>query len=539
MMNCRAMLLAVVLLVCTLVGVGCTTEVDYTMGSEFVPTNQNMELRRRVYELGKMVEGETVKECSLTSTRLYHTDSVKSSNIEYGYFGREVSDIYGERSSGFMSQMVFSLSLPEERGWGYRPIFDSMILSINVMDFHGDTTKQYDFEIYEIVSNDYLSESKDSVFYLNFDPKPYIADKPIFRFKYPNQAEGIYVGDGSDVVNYDIRLEETDYTAEYVSRLMLCTDLDANDGFALDVDSIYVDGQEQKFLDRVKGIYITPTEDMEGAMFATDLENTALVLYSRGRYEEDPTIIRDTTYMVYNLYLDPDTYELPVGNVSVNTVEHDYAGSRVAATEELTTCYVDGMGGVVTEVMFTDEFIESLAEIVTSAGEDAVVSVNQAMLSIYVEGSNYDYSLLDPAMITPILDNAMMRMGLYTNYDRLNAIVDYPYLSESSLGSIEYDGYLYRSLACYKMDIANYVQSLMRVAADNIGEDGKVQLEKFRADYEGEGESLVEYRRFYAAPAAYSLFDFKRQAIYGMEEEVAGVSATAPIKLELTYTIVN
>ena len=34
--------------------VGCTTEVDYTLGSEFVPTDQKMELHRRVYEGGKV-----------------------------------------------------------------------------------------------------------------------------------------------------------------------------------------------------------------------------------------------------------------------------------------------------------------------------------------------------------------------------------------------------------------------------------------------------------------------------------------------------
>ena len=28
--------------------VSCTTDVDYTMGEEFVPSNQNMELRRRI-----------------------------------------------------------------------------------------------------------------------------------------------------------------------------------------------------------------------------------------------------------------------------------------------------------------------------------------------------------------------------------------------------------------------------------------------------------------------------------------------------------
>lgn len=158
--------------------VGCTTEVDYTMGSEFVPTDQNMTLKRRVYELGKVKYGEGAQEeCPLTTTRLYQTDSIRSANIEYGYFGCEVSDTFGMRSAGFMSQMIFSLSLPEGRGWGYRPIYDSMVLSLYITDYHGDTTKKHRFNVYEITSNDYFNipEDKDTTFYINFDPTPYIS----------------------------------------------------------------------------------------------------------------------------------------------------------------------------------------------------------------------------------------------------------------------------------------------------------------------------------------------------------------------------
>ena len=57
MTNCRVTILLLVLSIAMLFGVGCTTEVDYTMGSEFVPTNQQMELRRRVYKLGRVTEG--------------------------------------------------------------------------------------------------------------------------------------------------------------------------------------------------------------------------------------------------------------------------------------------------------------------------------------------------------------------------------------------------------------------------------------------------------------------------------------------------
>ena len=538
MRSCKGLFNIALLLGTIFTVVSCTTDVDYTMGEEFVPSNQNMELRRRVYVLGECVERENSVECALATTRLYKSDSLCSSNIGTGYFGREVDPTFGSRTAGFMSQMIFSLSLPEERGWGYRPIFDSMMLSLYITDYHGDTTKKYRFNIYEITSNDYLKLSPDSTFYVNFDPKEYISSEPIFTFEFPNQERGVYVGDMSNPQNTNILLEHTPSTRDYVERLMLSTDLDANGGYALDTDSIYVNGNELKFLDRVRGIYIAPAEQTEGVMFATDLANTAMLLFSRSRYEEDPTIIRDTTYMIYNMYLDPTEYtDLAAGNISINSIKHDYTGSAIdleAATCDV--CYVEGMGGVVTELCFTDEFIQSLADIVLEAGADATVSVNQAKFSIYMEGSDYDYNIINPTVLTPLMDDAMLRMGIYFNYYRdtkLEAISDYNYAVESSV-LLSYDGYLNRSLGCYQMDISTYIQSLMLKAAKSAAENnGKVDLSKFVVGAtEEESGDYVNLRRIYIAPDATSLYGTKRQALYGAD-------GFAPIKLELTYTIVK
>lgn len=548
----QVFVLVTVALTTLLMLVGCTTEVDYSLGAEFVPSSQNMELRRRVYELGTMTEGDRVEECGLTTTRLYKSDSLRSANIEYGYFGRETSDTFGMRSAGFMSQMIFSISLHKGRGWGYRPIFDSMMLSLYITDYHGDTTKKHRFEVYEITSNDYLNlpKDKDTTFYINFDPSPYISKEPIFTFEFPNQERGVYVGNVESPEEQKVLLEPTAATREYIERLMFLTDLEANGGYALDVDSLYVNGNERAFIDRFGGVYIAPADEPtegNGAMFATKLENTALLLYSRDRYEEDPTIIRDTTYMVYNFYLNPNEYDIEAGNVSINTIDHDFSAITVydssaldfslpdqQRSDVLVGC-VDGMGGIVTEVTFTDDFIQSLADIALSA-EDAVVSVNQARLSFYLEGSSYDYLDINSLYMAPIMDNAMERMGLYTDFDTLIGITDYPYTMESQT-SLNYDGYINRSLANYTMDIANYVQSLMAAAAENVDADGRVIQERFREEYGA--ESLVNYRRFYVAPEAYSLYGFKRQTIIGTDGEVDGATNTAPIKLELIYTIVN
>lgn len=544
MMSCRGLVFRALLFLGVITSLlSCTTEVDYSLGVEFLPSNQKMELRRRVYEKGVMKEGETTVPCSLSSTSLYITDSIPSTNMQYGYFGCENSDVFGRRTAGFLSQMIFSLSLNEERGWGYRPIFDSMIISLYVTDFHGDTTQKQRFNIYEITSNDYLTLS-DSSFRINFDPTPYISKEPVFYFEFPDQENGVYVGDISAPVGRNVLLKQTPASRQYIERLMCMTDLEANGGYAFDTDSLYAMGNEKHFLDNIRGVYILPAEDEtkgEGATFATQLEYTSMMLYSRSRYEEDPTIIRDTTYMIYNFYLNPQTYDIDCGNMSITTVDHNLEGSKVLGTQELgsevSVCYVDGMGGVVTELNFTDEFIRSLAELYTSY-DDALIAINQARMSIYLEGSDYDYMLLDPFAMGVIMDDSMVRMGMYTDYNGLKVIADYHYTAESN-STIPYDGYLNRSLGCYTMDISSYVQLLFEKVADNLNEDGSVNLEKFSADYTPAEESLVQYRRIYIGPAATSLFDMKHQSIYGTDLDVAGVKNKAPIKLEITYTIVS
>lgn len=554
MMNFSRVLSAVVLAVLALTAfVGCTTTVDHTLGTEFVPSNQNLELRRRVYRAGVMSEGDRQEQCQLSTTRLYLTDSIRSSKMEYAYLGYERSDTFGVRRAGFMTQMVFGLSLDEERGWGYRPIFDSMTLSLFVNDYHGDTTYKQRFEVYEITSNDYfnLPEGRDTLFCINFDPKPYISQEPIFTFTYPDQERGVYVGDMESPGTCTITLQETSATDDYVKRLMFMTDeaMAENGDYALDKDGIYEVDNVKEFVEQVRGVYIVPAEEQSaerGAMFSTKLSGSYLYLYARSRYEEDPTIIRDTTEMSYNFYIDPK-YDIEAGNVSFTTVDHDFSDvtlynpSLIEASiptlerEEVAVGFVDGMGGVVTEVMFSDEFIQSLADVALSR-PDAVVSVNKAALSVYLDGSDYDYMVIDPMLMTPIMEAAMGRLGLYTDYDNRIAITDYLYTQESSSVQLAYDGYLNRSLACYTMDMSTYVQSLMLAAADNLLEDGvSVDLEKFSPDNTSD-ESLVDLRRFYIGPAADAMFGFNREAVYGGDNGIG--TNPAPITLDITYTIV-
>lgn len=544
MMSCREFWsYAVALLIAAHLFVGCTTEVDYTLGEEYIPTNQNMVLKRRVYRAGQMKEDGKEVPMNMASTYLYYNDSIKSSNLDYVYFGAENSQDFGSRRAGFMSQVLFGTKLDEEYGWGYRPIFDSMMLSLYVTDYHGDTTKSQYFEVYEIVSNDYIPREGDTIFYTSFDPTKYIAEKPIFKFKYPNQDAGVYVGDITDPQYTSVRLEETDQTMDYIRRLMFTTeaDLAQNNDYGLDTDKIYQQGNEEKFVDKIRGVYIKPSDEIdgEGAMFATDVENTALLLYARNRYKEDPKIIKDTIIMSYNLFVNPTTYDVKAGNVSLTCVERTLMSEDEVALEahsEVAVGKVDAMGGLVTELKFTDEFIQSLADLVLKSGEDSYVSVNQAHLNIYLEGSDYEYENIIPGTITKALNSSMGRMGLYVryggweaDYGNIVAVTDYLYTQESS-SKIPFDGYLNRSLARYQMNVSNFIQQLIKVAVSKADEKGVVDCND---------DALKYYRSIYIGPAADALFGFNHQKIYGGDTMDGGETKTFPISLELVYTLVN
>ena len=538
---------ALVLFVVALVIVGCTTEVDFNLGAEYVPTNQNMELRRRVYRAGVMEEMGEQKSITMSKTYLHQSDSIKSSNLDDVYFGQEQSAEFGTRRAGFMSQVLFGSKLDEEYGWGYRPIFDSMTLALYVTSYHGDTTKCRKFGVYEITSNSYIADSKDSVFYAEFDPKPYVSSKPIFTFTYPNQDKGVYVGDMENPHYESVTLEETNATMEYIRRLMFTTELD-DEGYARDTAEIYEQGNEEKFVERIRGVYIAPLDELasddQGAMFSTDVENSALVLYARSRYKEDPAIIKDTVIMSYNFYINPTEYNVKAGNISISHIEHEFNADDMAAVQEhreVLVGKVDAMTGIVTEVEFTDEFLQSLADI--AKGRKGVkVSVNQAHLNIYLEGSGYDYNFADPIALGEIMDGSMVRMGLYSRYggyeegytNDIIAISDYLYTKESSSFVIAYDGYLNRSLGCYTMDISNFMQQLISNVISESDENGVVDVEKFKTD-----KMLQISRRMFVGPSADALYGFNHQRIIGGDAvEVDGVKNSAPMTLELVYTVV-
>lgn len=503
------------------------TKVDDLLGSGFQPSDQQMKISTRTFTLSQQTDRPFFE------TRLYHTDSIKSSNLGSGYFGIMNNSTFGERRAGLMTQYM-AAALSNTEGFGYRPIFDSIQLKILVSEYAGDTLQPIKYNVYEIVSNDYLDPSlpapagagnvTDTLFYPCFDPMPYVNPEPAFTFTFPN---GVNTGPRTEYVT----LQPTALGMDLVNRLMLL------DGKYKDDMSIYE--QLDQWTDYFKGIYIAPADETisgEGNMFATSLSGSGLYLYARNRNQTDPTLIQDTITASYAFYISSSSYP----TASINTIRHNYADSKIDFSEadENTAerplnpnIYVEGMDGIVTELTFTDALFEEMHKLYDGVTDESGVpytsiAINRAQLMIYLDHSDYDWNKIDVGLITPLMDESFTRLGLYSNYKKLTGISDYNYIYEKLYASsgfeLPYGGYLDRSLGCYVMDITSYLQSIWNEYLRSEGVDMIQGAE-------------TEPRTIYIGPEAYGLYTMPYTTAQGME----GGQNNAPIMLNLVYTMIK
>ena len=552
------------------------TKVDDTLGGNLIPDNQQMRAGYVTIDGStKSIDGLNPRR--YVETRLFQTDSIVGSNRSYGYFGTQINDSLGQRSAGFLSQMVSYYSVPQDY-FGYMPIFDSAQLLLSISSFGSDTVTEQHFAVYEILSNDYITErgTSDTTFYLSFTPDASVYDKsrPLFRFTLG--GEGKYPSTTTAVT-----MTPTDAGKEYVKRLML------QEGKYKDDYTIYTNDSLQYFIEEFPGLYITPDPDFPltkegsntGTIFATSLDASGLSIYGRNRVKDDPSLIKDTIGMVFYFY---DSYASH-GNVSVNTIRHDYAQISVpeltfdAATDAqepaagatdtrrpVTQLRVEGMGGAVTEMTFTPEFFacleEAIAEENAREGKDfQTIAFSQARMSIYFSESSYDWSKLDPsANTTPsilkLIDEmnaAPSRLGLYSNYKSLTPVSDYAYSYEKNYSTtLSYGGYINRSRGCYVLNITGYLQQLWnsyikaKQAAGAVypaPELAKTAPESFQEEYDAWKEAIdwsaINYRTVYIGPEAYSLFTNSFGILQGASTDEK--SLECPIRFDLAYNLIK
>ena len=551
--NFRRMLLPVAALAATIgLTLGGCTKVDDTLGGNLIPDNQQM--RAGYVQLPRADELNPKK---YVETRLFQTDSIVSSNITYGYMGSMLNDTLGHRSAGFLSQMVNYYKV-DSGYFGYMPIFDSAQILLKVTSFGRDSVTEQSFAVYEVVSNKYLTEKpiapnksqRDSTFYLNFDPVAegvYNPDEPLFTFTLG--GEGKYPSTTSAVT-----LEQTDAGKKSIRRLMLLEGEYAGDYSIYSADSL------KYWVEAFKGLYIAPnpekplTEYGKGTIFATELTYSGLSVYGRNRVKDDPSLIKDTIGMVYYFYKDGAEF----GSVSVNNVKHDYEEATIArrinieeAREtaenrpENPLVYVEGMGGVVTEMTFSPEFFAELEAEIAKGNADGknfkTLAFSQVRMSIYFNDSDYEWEKIadgtagDILRMTDQMNAYPARLGMYTNYKTLTPISDYAYIYEQNYGSsvtLAYNGKINRSRGCYVMDITGYMQQLwnsyMEAKADAGGEVANIDWDK------------VKNRSVYIGPEAYGLYTTSFGVLQGMPTQAGTAEPNnAPIRFSMAYNLIK
>lgn len=551
--NFRRMLLPVAALAAAIgLTLGGCTKVDDTLGGNLIPDNQQM--RAGYVQLPRADELNPKK---YVETRLFQTDSIVSSNITYGYMGSMLNDTLGHRSAGFLSQMVNYYKV-DSGYFGYMPIFDSAQILLKVTSFGRDSVTEQSFAVYEVVSNKYLTEKpiapnksqRDSTFYLNFDPVAegvYNPDEPLFTFTLG--GEGKYPSTTSAVT-----LEPTEAGKKYIRRLMLQEGEYAGDYSIYSADSL------KYWVEAFKGLYIAPnpekplTEYGKGTIFATELTYSGLSVYGRNRVKDDPSLIKDTIGMVYYFYEDGAEF----GNVSVNNVKHGYEEATIARRinieevretaenrPENPLVYVEGMGGVVTEMTFSPEFFAELEAEIAKGNADGknfkTLAFSQVRMSIYFNDSDYEWEKIadgtagDILRMTDQMNAYPARLGMYTNYKTLTPISDYAYIYEQNYGSsvtLAYNGKINRSRGCYVMDITGYMQQLwnsyMEAKADAGGEVANIDWDK------------VKNRSVYIGPEAYGLYTTSFGVLQGMPTQAGTAEPNnAPIRFSMAYNLIK
>ena len=521
---------AMVIAVAALMTLGCTTTADYTLGEEFAPTNQQMITRHRLYKSGVLSEiNHEDTPCRVFETRLFKTDSVPSDRLGTFYLGLQKHSRFGVRKLGFSSQFLHMIQIDDSIGFGYRPIYDSTTLIFELDTFVGDSTRPIQYNVYLLTDDLVDWDAKDTTFYVSYDPREegHIAQnaEPVFTFKFPDQENGVYTN------STEFRLTEGAGARELIYGLFCMDKLDANGNATNNIDLYQSDSA---FIRKYKGVWIAPAEDQpesEGHAMAFSDQTSGFKVYGRVRnHGADVDIVTDTIAIPY--YFN-DTYAEGFGNVTAQSALYNFEGTELEGLPILETeqnraetdkAYVDGCGGIMTELHFTDEFLLSLRNINSGDEEYISAAINQASLRFYIDGSVYDYDKIDPLPMTDRMNESISRLGMYTNYKNLTPIVDYLYTQEED-GSLYYDGYLNRSRAMYEMNISSYIQQLVNELLKLEPEaDGSIDLSKLKTT-----------RTIYLAPSAYDRFTFNRTVIQGSNN----LTNPASISLELTYTLVK
>lgn len=447
------------------IAVTSCTKVDDKVGFDFIPNGQHMQVK--------------IDTLSGVETYLSLTDSLTTSNLGYMFIGNQSSPVYGTTTlSAVATYLPYSYS-DSTLMQGNRITADSLFFASTVTYLGGESTTEQSFLVYGLNERIYA----DSMYYANFPADENIGSEPLFSFTYSGKPS-------SSSNTAIIKWTPSSAGAAYIQQLV------GADSTIYNNDSL--------FLNRFRGLYITPqNKTIDGAVYRFSLDSALLYLYAH-TYVEGSLVneVKDTVALSYTLTDDHTNYtNNPLASIGV--FKHDYSAcSYFAAINDTLsiqpTVYVQGFGGITSQLRFGDEFLSQLDALVP---ENQNIVINQAIMLVDVKDSSI-----------PMLDAAPVRLGSYYKYANLSPMEDYYYPNEVSSTSgytLPYGGYLNRSNGRYSMNITSYIQgSLVR------------------------RNTFYKRQRFTLAPAYTTLYRPQQVALEGL-------GSGNPIKVAVTYTLIK
>ncbi len=418
---------------------------DIDFGLDYIPDNQQSVLGSVTMTLENSVDIKTylVREEALPSTAL----------------GTAILGTYSDNTFGEVSAQTFTQFVPDY-------LYDD--------DIDDDLSNYSEFlslQIYFAFADKLVpdgDEAKEQTFYV-YDATPDIIDEDSTYCTNFNPIEmGMIASDQLPVMQFTITSETNKYVDmeaypgneaafDTFIELMMWADKDQYD-------------TEDEYISCFGGFYIKPADDVT-MLFTSSLSNVSMVLALRD--PADPTDEDDEDVDIYlPFYFDDDAeYE----TTSVVMIQRDYSSLsyandiyvydyeyydsgdddaddtvdvEVPTTSPVTsTGIVQTLNGVTTMLYFTDVFVSNLEALKTKDG----ITYN----SIVFNKAEITFDL------TTEVDEAPNRLGMFYDYQKAIGMPDYLYEYEQAGYTINYGGYLYRSLKKYIMDISCYVSQLL------------------------------------------------------------------------------
>lgn len=535
-----------VAIVASVIGVIGCNDSSYMLGENLLPDGHEM-------ATGAISFGLDDIEDPIISARRYYSDRINVANQSNGMLGAQYDENFGTRYSGFYTQYIPLYALDEDEVFGYEPILDSVLFYFSINSWGGDTTSVIKYLVYEVLNDDFLGDydSTDDDDYLMYDTASaleelskdgVLSSEPLFTFTFPDQDNDVYVSTSSYVKLNDM----TDAGEDLMSRLMLTSG---------DYTYEIYNGEYVDFVDAFKGLYITPStetvlntsDSSDGAIYALPFEYAGFSFYGRSKYEEDPTLVKDTIGMSF---IFRDSYA-EGGGTSINVVDRDFTGSGFTFEDIKTsdksssdvptqsTLSVEGMGGLVSELTFEQTLFQQIAAAIEAGGEEYNnIFFNTATLSFYNTHAS-GYGIYTETATEYTLDDMLSRLVLYTNYSTMlndaednldtETALDYNYSYESSYSSYStIGGSLSRSRGCYSLYIPLQMQDFWNDYTEALEENGGVEFTQDEWDE-------MEWNKLYLAPELTNLFTPSYSILQG---QVYGENLS-PIRLQITYTLLK